>query len=427
LEEAALGEQEFFEGLAELAVRVGANLQGGQELVVSGDVEHAPLVRAIMEAGWQAGASDVQCLYREPYDRLFLGRYAADDRLDRSPFASRASFDHLADGQRAFVLVLGDATPDLCAEVDPERLARIVPADAMRRRAEIWGRRGVAWTVIPFPTEAWSAQVFGEPDLGRLREVMARAMRLDETDPVAAWRDHLGQLSTRAEMLNRRSYDALRFRGPGTDLLIGLLPNARWGSVQGKTAWGQTYLANIPTEEVCTTPDFRRTHGLVTITRPFAASGAFVDGISMRFEQGHLVQASASEGEAWLRQMLATDDGASLVGEIALVPRHNRLAELGLTFFHGLFDENVTSHMALGWGLTEPGTEGMTPAQRRAAGMSTSTVHRDFMIGGPEIDVAGVTKDGQEEPLLVGGDWVGEGADEGVIARFELPPPQSDG
>ena len=400
-----MGEQEFFERLGELAVRVGANLQAGQELVVFGDVEHSPLVRTTMEAGWRAGASDVQCLYREPYDRLFLGRYGADDCLERSPFATLAYFDHLAEGQRAVVVVWGDAAPDLYAEIDPERLARIVPAEAMRRRAEIWGRRGVAWTVVPFPTEAWSARVFGEPDVGRLRDVMARAMRLDEPDPVAAWREHLSELAARAEMLNARSYDALRFRGPGTDLLIGLLPFARWGSVQGETAWGQRYLANIPTEEVCTTPDFRRTHGLVTTTRPFANAGAYVTGISLQFEHGRLVQASADEGEAWLRQVLATDDGASMVGEIALVPAQNRLAEIQLTFFHGLFDENVSSHLALGWGLTEPGTESMTAAERRAAGISTSSVHNDFTIGGPEIDVSGVTKDGSEEPLIIGGNW----------------------
>jgi len=400
-----LDEQEFFTRLAELAVRVGANLQPDQELVVFGDVEHAPLVRTTMEAGWRAGASDVQYLYGEPYDRLFLGRYAADDRLQRSSFALLSFFDHLAGGRRARVIVTGDATPDLCAEIDPERLARIVPADAMRKRAVIAQRRASAWTVIPFPTEAWSARIFGEPDVRRLREVIARAMRLDEPDPVAAWEDHLRELSARAEMLNARSYDALRFRGPGTDLVIGLLPAARWGSVQGKTAWGQKYLANMPTEEVATTPDFRRTHGLVTMTRPFAGLGAYVTGMSLRFEHGRLVDASATEGEVWLRQMLATDDGASLVGEIALVPAHNRLSELELTFFHVLFDENVSSHMALGNGLTEPGSEGMTADERRAAGMSTSIVHHDFTIGGPEVDVAGVMKDGREEPLMVGGNW----------------------
>jgi aminopeptidase len=141
------------------------------------------------------------------------------------------------------------------------------------------------------------------------------------------------------------------------------------------------------------------------MTRPFANVGGYVNGISLRFEHGRLVQASASEGEAWLRQMLATDDGASMVGEIALVPEDNRLAEFQLTFFHGLFDENVSSHLALGWGLTEPGTEGMSAAERRAVGMSTSSVHHDFTIGGPKIDVSGVTKDGREELLMVGGIW----------------------
>jgi len=238
-----------------------------------------------------------------------------------------------------------------------------------------------------------------------LRHVMARATRLDESDPVAAWGDHLAELSARAEMLNTRSYDALRFRGPGTDLLIGLLPTARWGSAQGKTAWGQTYVANIPTEEVTTTPDFRRTHGHATMTRPFAGSGAYVTGMSLRFEHGRLVQTSASEGEGWLRQMLATDDGASMVGEIALVAAPNRLSELELTFFHVLFDENVSSHMALGDSLffPVPGSERMTAAERRAAGMSTSIVHHDFTIGGPEIDVSGVPEDGREAAQTVDG------------------------
>jgi aminopeptidase len=402
-----VNESEFFERLAELAVRVGVNLQPDQELVVWGDVEHAPLVRATMEAGWQAGASEVQSLYREPYDRLFVGRYAADERLDRSPFTSLALWDYLAQGQRALVIVTGDATPDLYADIDPARMARVVPAEGMRRRAEIQGRHGFAWTAIPFPTAAWSARIFGQPDVQRLCEVMARATRLDEPDPVAAWEDHLGELSTRAELLTARSYDALRFRGPGTDLVIGLLPDAHWGNVTGETAWGQRYLANIPTEEVFTTPDCRRTHGVVTMTRPFADVGAYVTGMSLRFQHGRLVEASATEGETWLRQMLATDDGASMVGEIALVPAHNRLSELELTFFHGLFDENVSSHMALGNGITGVvrGSDQLTADERRAAGMSTSIVHNDFTIGGPEIDVWGVMKDGREEPLMVGGSW----------------------
>ena len=402
-----MDERKFFERLAELAIRVGVNLQPDQDLVVLGDVEHSPLVRATMDAGWRAGASDVQCLYRDPYDRLFLGRHAADARLERSPFATLALWDYLAEGERAIIFLTGDATPDLYSDVDPARMARAVPREAFRRQADVFGRRGVARTMVPFPTEAWSARIFGEPDVARLREVFAHAMRLDEPDPPAAWRVHLAELSARAEMLTARSYDALRFRGPGTDLEIGLLPDAHWGDVTGETAWGQTYLANIPTEEVFTTPDCRRTHGVVTMTRPFADRGAYVTGMSLRFENGRVVEASAKEGEGWLRQMLATDDGSSMVGEIALVPAHNRLSDLNLTFFNGLFDENVSSHMALGNGITGVvrGSERLTIDERRAAGMSTSIVHHDFTIGGPDVKVSGVMKDGREEPLMADGIW----------------------
>jgi aminopeptidase len=402
-----LDEQEFFERLADLAIRVGANLQPGQELVVVGDVEHAPLVRATMEAGWRAGAPDVQHLYREPYDQLFLGRYAADDCLERSTFSELAYVDHLAAGKRALVIVTGEAEPELYVDIDPDRIARVTPVELRRRRSELGAKRGVAWTVIPFPTAAWASRIFGEPDVQRLRDAFSRATRLDEPDPVVAWKSHTAALAARAVSLTKRAYDGLRLRGPGTDLFIGLLPNAQWGSAELETSWGQSYVANIPTEEVATTPNCWRTNGLVTTTLPFADVGAYVTDASLRFENGRVVDASATQGEAWLQQMLATDDGASMLGEVALVPAHNRLSELGITFFHGLFDENVSSHIALGNSYTDtvPGSELLTAAERQAAGMSSSNVQYDFMIGGPSVDVFGVRSDGTEEPIMVQGDW----------------------
>lgn len=399
-------EHEFFERLSELAVQVGVNLQPEQELVVAGDVEHAPLVRALMEAGWRAGAADVQALYREPYDQLFLGRYATDYRLERSPFAGLAMVDHLASGQMAYIAIDVGGESDLYADVSPERLARITHVEYRRRRNEL-GTRGVAWTGIPFPTEAWASRVFGEPDLERLRDAIAHATRLDEPDPVGSWKEHVAELNARADWLTARAYDGLRFRGPGTDLFVGLIPRARWGSAEMETSWGQRYVANIPTEEIATTPDCWRTSGVVTISAPFADVGAFVTDASFRFEEGRVVHASATQGEEWLRQMLATDDGASMLGEVALVPARNRLSELGLTYFHLLFDENVASHIAFGqsYADTVPGSDGLTAAEQQAAGMSISTVHHDFMIGGSEVDVFGVTEDGREEPIIVGGDW----------------------
>ena len=402
-----MDKREFYERLSGLAIGVGANLQPGQELVVLGDVEHAPLVRATMEAGWRAEASDVQHLYREPYDQLFLGRYAADDRLERSTFSQLAYVEHLAAAQRALVIVTGEAEPDLYVDIEPERMARITPVELRRRRFELGAKRGVAWTVISFPTAAWASRVFGEPDVRRLREAISHATRLDEPDPVAAWQSHTAALSARATSLTNRAYEGLRFRGPGTDLFIGLLRNAHWGSAELETSWGQTYVANIPTEEVATTPDCWRTSGRVTTTLPFADVGAYVTEASLRFEDGRVVEASATRGEAWLRQMLATDEGASMLGEVALVPARNRLSELGLTFFHGLFDENVSSHIALGNSYTEtvPGSELLTASERQAAGMSSSNVHYDFMIGGQDVDVFGITKAGTEEAIMLQGEW----------------------
>lgn len=401
-------EREFFERIADLAIRVGVNLREGQELVVVGDVEHAPLVRATMEAGWKAGAGDVEYSYREPYDRLFLGRYGPDDRLQRSAFSDLARADRLSRGEPAYVNIDGEAEPDLYAEIDPQRFARITPLELRKRLGELFGRRGVAWTVIPFPTEAWASRVFGEPDVSRLREAIAHATRLDEDDPIAAWQAHGAELLQRAELLTQREYDGVRFRGPNTDLFVGLVSGARWAAGFGmETASGHTYCANIPTEEVATIPDYRRTEGVVRTTLPFADVGAYVTEASFRFEEGRLVSCSASQGEAWLRQMVATDDGASRLGEVALVPAQNRLSELGLTFFHGLFDENVASHIALGNSYTEtvPGADEMTADERQAAGMSISNVHFDFMIGGPDVDVYGVRATGREERIMERGRW----------------------
>jgi aminopeptidase len=237
-------ENEFFERLADVAIRVGVNLQPDQELAIAADVEHAPLVRTLMEASWRAGAGDVQVLYREPYDKLLLGRYAADERLSRSSFANLALMDYLAGGQMAYVATDIGGDSDLYAEISPERLARITSVEYRRRRSEL-GTQNVAWTVTAFPTAAWASRMFGEPDLERLREAIAHATRLDEGDPVASWKAHLDMLNSRAEWLTTRAYDGLRFRGSGTDLFVGLLPQARWGSAEMKTSWGQTYVANI--------------------------------------------------------------------------------------------------------------------------------------------------------------------------------------
>jgi aminopeptidase len=289
-------------------------------------------------------------------------------------------------------------------------VARIRPVEFYRRQEVISTQQGIAWTLIPFPTAAWAARIFGEPDLERLREVISRSVRLDEPDPIAAWQAHAKELRERAELLTSSGYDGVRFRGPGTDLFVGLVPGAVWGSVpERKTAWRQRHCANMPTEEIATTPDCMRTSGVVTTTLPFADAGAYVTGARLRFEDGRVVDCSAEGGEAWLKQVIETDEGAAMLGEVALVPAENRLSALGMTFFSVLFDENVASHVALGQSYSEgvPGSEDLTTEERRAMGMCQSVVHFDFMIGSSEMDVFGVRKDGTEEPVMVGGRWSG--------------------
>jgi aminopeptidase len=250
------------------------------------------------------------------------------------------------------------------------------------------------WTVVGVPNDGWARQMFGEPDLDRLWELVAFCTRLDEPDPVQAWRDHVEALERRAVALNALQLDAVRFTGPGTDLTVGLLPESRWQGVESHTAEGIPYVANMPTEEVFTTPDARRTEGHVRSTRPLALSGRIVRGLEMRFEAGRIVEVRADEGGDVIEGELSTDERASYLGEVSLVDGTSRVGRTGMTFFDTLFDENVTCHIAYGGAYAEA-VEG-EPGE----GVNVSTVHTDFMIGGPEVDVDGLTRDGSVVPLL---------------------------
>jgi aminopeptidase len=266
----------------------------------------------------------------------------------------------------------------------------------------------INWVIIAGPTEAWAKRVFGEPDVPRLWGAISRAVRLDEPDPVAAWREHVATLAARAQRLTERGFDGVRLRGPGTDLFLGLMEGGIWECAAMETAWGHRFLPNMPTEEVFTTPHAERTEGVVRSTKPLVLLGQLVRNIEMRFESGRAVDVRAAEGEDVLLEQMAADDGAKRLGEIALVDDTSRVGQTGLTFFDTLFDENAASHIAFGEGLPESmagGTE-MSWEERKAAGINHSTVHTDFMVGSNEVDAFGVEKDGTEVPILQRGTWV---------------------
>jgi aminopeptidase len=308
----------------------------------------------------------------------------------------------------ALVFVLGDADPNLFRDVEQARAARAEPRRGREIVHDQTSRQAVAWNIIVGPTEGWAQDVLGRPDPEPLWQEVAAVARLDEPDPLAAWRDRLAALDARGATLGAAGFDRLHFTGPGTDLTVGLLEAARWAGAGATTYWGQAFVANLPTEEVFTTPDRLRTDGTVRMTKPLYWYGSVADGIELRFEGGKVVEVRADRGEDFLRSKLETDDGASYLGEVALVDGRSLIGQRDLLFKNGLLDENAACHIAIGSGYTEPigGAEKLSDAERQAAGINVSRIHVDLMIGSNEVDVDGVNADGSAVPILRGGEWM---------------------
>jgi aminopeptidase len=380
---------------AELAVRVGANVQPGQLVGISANIEHAPLVRAVAAAAYRAGARHVDARYGDPHVRRAMIQLAPDDVLAWTPPWLLSRSRTIGDESAAVIAITGDAEPDLFADLPGERAGRARMQELAGENVRQLNDRLNNWTVVSCPNEGWARQVFGEPDVERLWAAVLTCIRLDEDDPVAAWREHAARLESRARALNETKLDSLRFHGGGTDLTIGLLPESRWVGAESRRFDGLPYIANMPTEEVFTTPDAQRTEGVVKATRPLPLDGNVVLGLELRFEAGRIVDVQAEAGAEVVRGQLSLDEGAPYLGEIALVDATSRVGQTGLTYFDGLFDENAACHMAYGSCYTEC-LEGNRPVD----GANQSNVHTDVMIGGPEVDVDGITVDRTVVPLL---------------------------
>ena len=405
--------EEKIDKLANLAIKRGVGLQKGQNLLITAPLESLPLVRKIAEHAYKEGAHIVTPLFTD-----------SDITLSRFKHAPTESFDHATnwlfngmgeafDNNTARMAIAGD-DPMLLAEMDPEKVSRAnkAMAKAYKPARERITEFKINWNIVSWPGEAWASRVF--PDLPideavvNLADAIFDASRAPVDDPVQAWDDHNKKLRLKTNWLNEKNFEALQYNGPNTDLRIGLADQHEWMGGASKAQNGIICNPNIPSEEVFTTPHAYKVEGTVSSTKPLSYQGTLIEDIRVTFKEGKIIEAQASKGEEVLKKVLQSDEGASRIGEVALVPHSSPISKSGIIFYNTLFDENAASHIALGQCYSKcfKGELDLTPEEISKRGGNSSMIHIDWMIGSDQIDVDGIDHNGNAEPVFRKGEWV---------------------
>ncbi|EKK0912545.1 aminopeptidase [Enterococcus faecalis] len=398
---------------ARLIAETGVNVQDNHTVVLQISVDQAPLARLITEEAYRLGAAEVIVQWSdETIQREFLA-HAATDRIENVPqYKIDQTDDWIAKGASRISVV--SSNPDALAGVDAQRVAAFQAANgkALVNLRKATQANKVSWTVVAAASEGWAAKVFpelatSEEQVDALWNKIFKTTRIYEENPVIAWNIHDKKLQEKAAELNEQQFTALHYTAPGTDLTIGLPKNHLWEGAGSYNARGEEFMANMPTEEVFTAPDSRRVDGYVSSTKPLSYAGTIISGMKFTFKDGKVVDFSAEQGEEALKNLLAIDEGAKHLGEVALVPDPSPISQSGLIFYNTLFDENASNHLAFGSAYAfnlQGGTE-MSEEELAEAGLNRSQTHVDFMVGSDKMNIDGIKEDGTIVPVFRNGDW----------------------
>lgn len=404
--------EEKLQKYAELIVKVGVNVQPGQEVVLYINVGQQHLAHLIVKEAYKAGAGKVMIKWSDTFAQREFLEHASDEFLENVPEFAKEEAQYIADHRCCRISVMSE-DPGAFGGIDQKRVAAYQSANgkALMPVRQATQNNDLSWTVVAAASPAWAERVFpdlkGEAAVDRLWEEIFKTTRIDREDPIQAWKDHDAKLHEKEDWLNKEQFSALHYTSPRTDLTVGLPENHVWEGGGSKNAAGIEFMANMPTEECFTAPDNRRIDGYVTSTKPLSYAGNILENMKFTFKDGKVVEATAEKGQAVLDHLLETDEGVRSLGEVSLVPDPSPISQSGITFFNTLFDENASDHLALGaaYPFNVQGGTKMSKDQLKAKGINFSQAHVDFMVGSADMNIDGIKKDGTIVPVFRNGDW----------------------
>ncbi|MBC1803998.1 aminopeptidase [Listeria booriae] len=403
---------EKLEKYAELIVKVGVNVQPNQKVFINSSVESAPLSRLITKKAYEVGASDVIINWADDEITLLRYQHSPIEIFEKAALHRAAERIEYARENAAFISIVSE-NPDLLKGVDGQKIAANQKAtgQALEEFRQMIQSNAISWTVVGGASVGWAAKVF--PDLPEdeqvpaLWETIFETTRINTADPVQTWKNHDESLNSKAAYLNEQQYKALHYTAPGTDLTIGLPENHVWVGAGSQNKQGKEFMANMPTEEVFSCAEKHSVNGYVSSTKPLSYAGNIIDDFKITFKDGRIVDVVAKEGEAILKDLVATDEGSHYLGEVALVPDPSPISQSGILFYNTLFDENASNHLAIGsaYAFNIKGGEEMSREELEKAGVNASMTHVDFMIGSDKMNIDGITASGEKVPVFRNGDW----------------------